>query len=283
METIKNAVQDFFDRYPQALTLGKKTTLDEFDALPKKIKRAIPIWYKELLLQFPIANLPLGIPNDFGQKLLQGRSAAQLPLMEIIFYSVQEIGTNPNSFFPHSLLFKKKIIGIAEDKGNTGEGIFIDGRQENPPVFMIFHDMGDSIKELMHYGERLLDHFSDLFTFGKIANKRIRLNDKNREPGRKLILEFFEFVDAEIQLKETLTKNDLPLQRRLVEGLTMRNITIEKGEYIMALLHCEWGLCDSGFPLTKKYLDFLTRIYEICGLHIPELTYVEELVRTSEG
>lgn len=37
METIKNAVQDFFDRYPQALTLGKKTTLDEFDALPKKL------------------------------------------------------------------------------------------------------------------------------------------------------------------------------------------------------------------------------------------------------
>src|SRR6188768_3753982 len=122
---ISNSVRGFFDRYPYAATLGRLTNQTEIEGLPKEMKDAIPEWYKNLLLEFPIANLPLGIPNDFGQSLLKNKSFESLPLMGIIFHSVDKISELTNSRFPYNLLLRKQFIGIAEDQDSTGEGIFI--------------------------------------------------------------------------------------------------------------------------------------------------------------
>jgi hypothetical protein len=278
METIINEVRGFFERYPSAKTLGKMTTQQEIQALPQKIKITIPNWYQELLLQFPIANLPLGIPNDFGQPLLKGRPIEQLPLMEITFYSIDQIVEMSNTIFPNYLLFKKKVIGIAEDQGSTGEGIFIDSKVDNPLVTMVFHDMGESLKELIQNGDRLVDKFSDLFAFGKLTNDKIKLTDQNRKVAIDLITNFFKLFDQEIEQNKSRLAIELPEFSRLTEGVEQRDIEVKNNEYIAALLRFEWGLYDSGYPLTKKHLDNLTGIYEKCGLHTPELSFIEERV-----
>lgn len=283
MEKIINEVQKFFDRYPSARNFGKFTTPEEIEALPKQIRSAIPTWYKNLLLQFPIANLPLGIPNDFGQPLLKGRPLDQLPLMEITFYSVDEIVDMSDSIFPNYLLFKKKIIGIAEDQGSTGEGIFIDSKEDNPAVTLIFHDMGESLKELIKNGTRLTDNFSDLFRLGKLTNDKIKLTNQNRKEAIDLMTTFFEWVDNEAKENEETLKNQLTEFSRFTDGKRQRDSEFNNEEYVAALLRFEWGLYDSGYPLTRQHLDDLIKIYQACGLHIPELVFIEERVGNYGG
>jgi len=283
MDRIKNEVQQFFERYPSARDFGKLTTPEEIEALPKQIRTAIPTWYKDLLLQFPIANLPLGIPNDFGHALLKGRPLEQLPLMEITFYSIGEIVEMSDTIFPNYLLFKKKIIGIAEDQGSTGEGIFIDTKDNNPPVTMIFHDMGESLKELLKNGIRLVDNFSDLFRFGRLTNDKIKLTNQNRMEAINLITSFFNLVDSEAKDNEERLKNQLTEFSRFIDGMRLRDSELKNEEYVAALLRFEWGLYDSGYPLTRKHLDDLIKIYKACGLHIPELVFIEERVGNYGG
>ena len=283
MERIINEVQRFFERYPSARDFGKLTTPEEIEILPKQIGKAMPNWYKEMLLQFPIAELPLGIPNDFGQPLLKGRSLDQLPLMEITFYSVDEIVEMSESVFPNYLLFKKKIIGIAEDQGSTGEGIFIDSKGNNPPVTLIFHDMGESLKELIKNGIKLADNFSDLFRLGKLTNDKIKLTNQNRKEASNLIISFFDRVDREAKENEERLKNRLTEFSRFTDGMILRDSELKNEEYVAALLRFEWGLYDSGYPLTRQHLDDLINIYRVCGLHVPELIFIEERVGNYGG
>ncbi len=283
MEKIVNAVQGFFERYPFAGTLGKVTSSVEIEGLPRKTKNAIPDWYKELLFQFPIANLPLGIPNDFGQAFLKSRPIEQLPLMEITFHSIDKIVKISESIFPNNLLFKKKIISVAEDQGSTGEGIFIDTRQEDPPVMLIFHDMGESIKDLIRKGERLADRFSDLFISGKLTNDKIKLTSENQKPAKKLIESFFNEIDDKLKTSEQKLINDLSKPRQLFESIKQRDIAIKDGDYILGLLKLEYGLYDSGYPLTKNQLDKLIDIYMTCNLHVPELVFFEERISNYGG
>jgi hypothetical protein len=283
MERIINEIQRFFERYPSARNFGKLTTPDEIEALPKQIRRAIPTWYKDILLQFPIAHLPLGIPNDFGQPLLKGKSLDQLPLMEITFYSVDEIVEMSDSIFPNYLLFKKKIIGIAEDQGSTGEGIYIDSKENNPPVTMIFHDMGESLKELIENGIKLADNFSDLFRLGKLTNDKIKLTNQNRNEAINLMTSFFDWVDSEAKENEERLKNQLTEFSRFTDGMRLRDRELKNKEYVAALLKFEWGLYDSGYPLTRRHLDDLIKIYTVCDLHIPELVFIEERVGNYRG
>jgi hypothetical protein len=283
MERIVTEVQEFFERYPSARNLGRLTTSEEIEALPKQIQTTIPTWYKNLLLQFPIANLPLGIPNDFGQPLLKGRSLEQLPLMEITFYSIDKIAERSDSIFPNFLLFKKKIIGIAEDEGSTGEGIFIDAKDDDPPVIMIFHDMGESLKDLIKNGDRLSNNFSDLFRLGRLRDDKIKLTNVNREEAIILITNFFDRVDSEAKENEETVKNQLTEFSHFTNGTRLRDSELNKGEYVAALLKFQWGLYDSGYPLTRKHLDDLVKIYKVCGLHIPELVFIEERVGNYSG
>jgi hypothetical protein len=283
MERIISEVQKFFERYPSARDFGKLTTPEEIEALPIQIRTTIPTWYKELLLQFPIANLPLGIPNDFGQPLLKGRSLEQLPLMEITFYSTDKIIEMSDSVFPNYLLFKKKIIGIAEDQGSTGQGIFIDSKYDNPPVTLIFHDMGESVKELIKNGTRLADNFSDIFRLGRLTNDKIKLTNQNRIEAIELITNFFDRVDSEAKENEETLRSQLAEFSHFTHGIRLRDSELKNGEYIAALLRFEWGLYDSGYPLRRKHLDDLIRIYKACGLHIPELVFIEERVGNYGG
>jgi hypothetical protein len=63
---------------------------------------------------------------------------------------------------------------------------------------------------------------------------------------------------------------------RLTEAIRLRDSELKNEEYVAAQLKFEWGLYDSGYPLTRKHLDDLVEIYKACGLHLPELVFMEE-------
>ncbi len=271
---ISDSVLDFFARFPYASELGGITQKSEFDRLPKNIADAIPTWYKDLLATYPIANLEIAIPNDFGQAFLMSRPFDQLPLFEFRFFSVDKIVTHSTSFFPGFALFSKKFITIAEDHNSTGEGIFIDVRKIDPIPYLIFHEAGDSPGELLRDAEVLIDSFSSLFRYGRLHNDKIRLNESNRIEAEHLIKSLFSFLDSEIAARLTDDFDTEMLNNRLRQ----KDKELANGNLIKAFLLMQHGLYDSNYPVDRRLLAQMENIYKTCGLYLPELVYFEERV-----
>ena len=127
MEKINQFVEQFFVDFPEAKEDGRTTDPAEFKQLPGRIRKRIPDWYQNLLINYPIAGVEMGIPNDFGQEGLIGKPIEKLPLMEITMNDISEVGHYGTELFPGFELIKDKYICFAKDEFSTGEGVFFKG------------------------------------------------------------------------------------------------------------------------------------------------------------
>lgn len=270
--SISDSVLDFFVRFPYAAELGRVTDKSEFDKLPKNILDAIPNWYKDLLTTYPIANLEIAIPNDFGQAFLMSKPFDQLPLFEFRFLPVDKIVTHSTSIFPGFTLFRRKFITIAEDHNSTGEGIFIDTRKADPIPYLIFFHAGASQEDLLNDAEALTESFSSLFEYGQLHNEKIRLNEANKLEAERLIKSFFSLLDFEIAARIRDNYDKEMLKRRIEQG----DKELAKGNIIKAFLVMQYGLYDSNYPVDRPLLEHMQAIYKVCELYLPDLVYFEE-------
>jgi hypothetical protein len=109
----------------------------------------------------------VGIPNDFGDEELIGRPLEELPLMGLTFISVERIRYCSLNLLPDYELIRMNHIRIAEDKFGTQEGIYIDSKEDNPAVKLVFHDFGESGRDVLREAEILLKSFTDIFKYGR--------------------------------------------------------------------------------------------------------------------
>ena len=127
-----------------------------------------------MLTQFPLAELEIWLPNDHGQEALIGKPYSELPTMSMTFLNTEELSFNYQELFPVFKLIKKKnYFCIGEDRQNTGEGIFLNSKHNNPEVLMVFHDFGPKSKDLISNAERLFQSFSDMFNHALPENREI--------------------------------------------------------------------------------------------------------------
>lgn len=169
MDTVelKILIENYFVDNSTLLGTGRLTDKVEFEMISKKVLKNIPEWYKEILLLYPLVDLEIGVPNDFGDEELKGKPMEELPLMGMTFISVKEIEENALNYFPDFELIDLNYIRIAEDKYGTQEGIYINCRENDPSVLLIFHDFGETGKEVLNESELLLEKFTDIFRYGK--------------------------------------------------------------------------------------------------------------------
>ncbi|MFN8397752.1 MAG: hypothetical protein U0176_24240 [Bacteroidia bacterium] len=179
---VEEAIEGLFSRYPYARKLGRLTDPGEFDALHPKVQKLIPGWYKRLLINYPIAGLPIGIPFDFGWESLQGRPVDELPLTEIVFHDAAEIAQSSTKYFPGYRLVNYGYITIAKQNEGSEDEVFIRSKDPNPKPFIVFHEAGDSKEELLSGAFKPTDSFSSFIKLAKIPNFHIELTDSNREP-----------------------------------------------------------------------------------------------------
>lgn len=163
-------IQDFIKRYPQIFEIGELTSTTDFDNLNPDLIKKLPIWYSELLRTFPIAGAEIGIPNDFGQSNLKGLPLKELPILTITMNDLATLEQETIECFPGCELIKVGYLCVAKDEQTTHEGIYIDLKIEDSPLFLVYHDLGETNLELIKNAEKLLDKFSDLFKLGKIEN-----------------------------------------------------------------------------------------------------------------
>jgi len=170
IKNLKTLIDKYFSDNPEARDKGRTTLRTEFENINKKVLRNIPDWYKDILMSYPLVDLEIGIPNDFGQEEYIGKPFEELPLMGLTFISVKRTEYVALNIFPDCELLDLGYLRIAEDKFSTQEGVFINTRDEDPSVHLLFHDFGDNGKEVLESSEKLLDKFTDIFHYGKVRD-----------------------------------------------------------------------------------------------------------------
>ena len=170
IKNLRTLVDKYFGDNPEARDKGRITEKTEFENINTKVLKNIPDWYRDILMSYPLVNQEIGIPNDFGQEEYIGKPFGELPLMGLTFISVKEIEYHALQIFPDCELLDIGCIRIAEDKFSTQEGVFINSREENPSVYLLMHDFGDSGKEVLKNSIKLLDKFSDIFYYGRVRD-----------------------------------------------------------------------------------------------------------------
>ena len=167
---IKNAVENFIKNNSGKIKTGKYTTLSEIEKYEVYLGKIVPRWYKELLILFPISELIIGIPNDFGQEEFIWKKLEELPKLCITFNSYPEIYKETFDYFPGCELRNANYLCIAKDNDTTQEGIYIDITNEDPSIQIVFHDIGETTNELIMHSETLLEKFSDIFSIGILGD-----------------------------------------------------------------------------------------------------------------
>jgi hypothetical protein len=165
---LQQLAEAFIARNPDIKETGQITTLGDFNNLPSKVRDKIPSWFKELLLNFPIANAEIGIPNDYGQEELKMLKQEDQPSLVLTFLNVQQIASEALNTFPAYQLIEDGFLCVARDEMTTQEGVFIDVTMDDPKLHLVFHDMGESNTDLIRSSEVLLPNFSDVFILGRI-------------------------------------------------------------------------------------------------------------------
>jgi hypothetical protein len=168
-EIIKDTVETFFQNNLNTTKIGRFTELSEIGKYDKYLGGIVPNWYKDLLVLFPIAELQIEIPNDYGQEDFIGKPIEELPKLTIRFNSYREIYEEAYDYFPGSELKKINYLCIAKDIVCTQEGIYINTTKDDPSIQLVFHDFGETTKELIDNSETLLGNFSDIFNIGTIV------------------------------------------------------------------------------------------------------------------
>ncbi|MBK9355112.1 MAG: hypothetical protein IPN09_14440 [Bacteroidetes bacterium] len=125
-EIIKKAVEKFIQNNSDETKLGKFTELSEIEKYDKYIGGIVPNWYKEFLVLFPIAELEIEIPHDYGQEDFIGKPMEELPKLTIRFNSYREIYEEAFNYFPGCELKKIYYLCIAKNIVCTQEGIYIN-------------------------------------------------------------------------------------------------------------------------------------------------------------
>ncbi|TXH30415.1 MAG: hypothetical protein E6Q96_01725 [Cyclobacteriaceae bacterium] len=167
---LKDLIEKYLIDNPTSKDEGQATHADDFEKINEKVLRSIPTWYRDVLTNYPLVGLEVGIPNDFGDEELIGKPLNELPLMGLTFIPVERIEYCSLNLFPDHELIDLGHIRIAEDRFGTQEGIYINVQEENPSIKLVFHDFGETGKEVLKQAEILLDNFTDIFRYGRKRN-----------------------------------------------------------------------------------------------------------------
>lgn len=270
MDQVEEAITDFFNRYPSASNIGRVTEPREFDALPRKARNLIPVWYKSLMLRFPIAGLKVGIPFDYGSESLIGKPHDQLPLTTFIFHDAAKIAEYCLNYFPGYALSRDRFFAIARQDEGSEDDVFLSAKGQNPQPYVVFHEAGDTTVELLEDAWKPSESLSGFFEMAKLPNACIELTDANRSVASFKIDALFQELTREYEA--LLSGSNAPeIDKVIFEQRIGQFLQAWPERPLHALRFLDWALADSGYPISQYHIDSFIEICEIARLHIPDL------------
>ncbi|WP_299609558.1 hypothetical protein [uncultured Aquimarina sp.] len=174
-------IEQLFKKYPELIKTGSKTKQSIFQKIKRKIQNKIPNWYNQILTEYPMKGLKIGIPFNYGWESLKDKKQNELPFMITSLNSLNDIEFMANKEFPGCELIKAGYICIAPNENNDGDGFYINTKEKNPSVIYIYHDCGESTSELIKNGQIISKSFSDFLAIIRPTKFAEKWLDENEE------------------------------------------------------------------------------------------------------
>ncbi len=165
-EKINKEAKNLFEKHPE-LKNGRKASIQEYKSLKWRIRRKIPKWFVSFMQLYPVSNLSIGIPFNYGWESLKSLSIEELPFLNTSFNSFEDIEYEATESFPGFELIKKGFICIANDENLGGNGFYINSKDKNPKVIYVYHDCGTSAKELIENSQTIANSFTHFISIIK--------------------------------------------------------------------------------------------------------------------
>ncbi|WP_148630928.1 SMI1/KNR4 family protein [Bacillus sp. E214] len=142
--------------------LGRTATREEIQLLNDKFGDKIPSWYCKLISELPLIHMEIGWQAYEPEEDYDG-----IEYVEIY----QPIHMIDNSFEAYQgiQILERGYVCIGGDPTGSGDPYFINFDSENPPVFQIYHDVGNNPDEILKHGKaKVADSFVEFFRNGII-------------------------------------------------------------------------------------------------------------------
>ncbi|WP_299680811.1 SMI1/KNR4 family protein [uncultured Dokdonia sp.] len=175
---INTKASALFNSYPE-LDTGRTATLAEYKSLKWNIRRKVSKWFLELMTMYPVTDLDIGIPFNYGWDSLKDKKSHELPVLNTRFNSFKDIELEATESFPGVDLIKKGWICIAFDENISGDGFYIRAKESNPKVIYVYHDCGTNAKELIAQAQVIANSFTEFLEIIKPQEDIDDWMDKN--------------------------------------------------------------------------------------------------------
>lgn len=156
---IENSVKSLLDKYPELIKSIFQESL--FKQLIRKYLNKIPDWYTDIFKRYPIQEIEISIPFDYGWDSLKSKSRTDLPPLNTYLNSIDEIINISKNEYPAIEMKKLGFLCIAHDDNASGDGFYINTDKINSEVIYIYHDSGNTADQLIKNGLVISNSLSD--------------------------------------------------------------------------------------------------------------------------
>ncbi|WP_139892834.1 SMI1/KNR4 family protein [Bacillus sp. D386] len=142
--------------------LGRTATREEIQLLNDKFGGKIPSWYCKLISELPLIHMEIGWQAYEPEEDYDGIEYVEIyQPSHMIDYSFEA--------YQGIQILERGYVCIGGDPTGSGDPYFINFDSENPPVFQIYHDVGDNPDEILKHGKaKVADSLVEFFRNGII-------------------------------------------------------------------------------------------------------------------
>lgn len=232
-----NSVQEYIERVKSfnPYLLGDKWSEKEIENVEKKLKITLPLWYKKLLASFPIREM------DIGTQLYEPDD--DFDGVEYVTFSGINVVECLDAV-PGCEIFERGYICIGIDISGSGDPFFISLNEgDNPPVYQVYHDVGEDADEILKEGKVLVSNsLSDFFKHAIIDTTRTIDSMKN-----------LDLEDCDVMINDFLNI----MSRGYISNYFERIIKILKDENIIHNLNLSYDDIETSESEFGEWLNIL--------------------------
>ena len=162
-KSLSDAAGELIKRAKLVGKTGKPADRVALNQLVKDTGGRIPAWYVELLVGFPLAGLEIGWQSDYPTDGYDG-------IGWMLWNAPAGIRSESLECYPGLAILENGWINVASDSAGSGDPYFIPtDKGDDPPVFQIYHDIGEDAEVILAEGCRLVaPSLSELFQHAKL-------------------------------------------------------------------------------------------------------------------
>lgn len=144
-------------------SFGEGVVIDskQWHSLNSKMGQIIPEWLIDLFTTYPLSYAILEITDEDDEEMEYA----------LEFVCPESMENESIEAYPGCAILELGYICIAEDPTGGGDPYFISiSEGDNPPVYQIYHDVGDVGEEILAEGrQRVANSLSELFERGQLT------------------------------------------------------------------------------------------------------------------